>query len=337
MIGRPYRVSKLFARQVARMVIVPYLILTCVLAVCAMYLTISVVVGALEEQFRADLLAAGVSANKAMARLEASNLAILRQMTAIADLDVVIAAHDVEALQALLAPLALHTGVPYVDVFMADGAPLLALRAPELGPDAARRIDLNAPEWEPVQRVLRGEADDLGDRHAGVVFAPWGPLVVSAAPVKRDGVLVGAIAVALPLDTVVTRLSDDTGSRGVALYRLDGDLITTTLPGEPRALERVLDVPLHLAAMMRARELVVFRHLDVEGSPYLETVGLLAVRAQPSLLLGISTPSGIIEQRAAQTRQWMVLIFGVAILVVVTMGILIARQITRPVKVLIEP
>ena len=70
--------------------------------------------------------------------------------------------------------------------------------------------------------MLRGAADDQGDKFADIVVAPWGPLFATAAPLDRDGKLLGAIAVAQPVEDVATRLSDDSGSQGITLYRLDG-------------------------------------------------------------------------------------------------------------------
>jgi hypothetical protein len=268
-----------------------------------------------------------------MGRVESRSLAALRQMTGIPDLDTVIAAHDVNALQQLLAPLALSASVPYADVFLADGAPLLLLRAPELGPDAARRIDPNAADWPPIQRVLRGDVDEKGDRHAGVVFAPWGPLFVSAAPVRAGEALVGVLAVALPLDAVAARLSEESGSKSIALYRPDGTLVVTTLAGPPRTLDRALEVPPDLALRVLAHEEVATRQLVLEGEPLLETIGALEIRRHPMLLLGVSAPSGMVELRASQARMWMTALFGAAIVVAVAVGMGIARQITRPIKV----
>ena len=69
-----------------------------------------------------------------------------------------------------------------MDVLRPDGTQLLALRLPDLAPDAGRRLDPEASRWSPLVSVLRGAADEQGDKFADIVVAPWGPLL-AATPV----------------------------------------------------------------------------------------------------------------------------------------------------------
>src|SRR5262249_31675310 len=144
--------------------------------------------------------------------IEANHLAVLRQMTFTEGVDGALAAQNAEALERLLAPIAANARTPYVDVFAASGTELLALRSPDLGPNAPRQFDPNARAWGPVAAVLRGDSDSEGDKYADVVTAPWGVLFVSATPVRRDGQIAGALAVGLPIQEVAARLSEESGS-----------------------------------------------------------------------------------------------------------------------------
>jgi hypothetical protein len=225
----------------------------------------------------------------------------------------------------LLQAIAANGRLPYVDVLRADGSELLALRLPDLGTDASRRLDPDAAKWSPLQAALRGDADDQGDKFADLVAAPWGPLFATAAPVRRDGQLVGAIAVAFPAEDVVTRLSEDSGSQGITLYRLDGTVLATTIRGTPDSLQRAWRVPTDDVERIMAGDQVLQRQLSADGAPYVESVGVLAIRRRAAGLIGISSPAEIITRSSDQTRNWMLVIFGVAVALLLVWWLLVDR------------
>src|SRR5262249_39762708 len=145
-----------YTRRIAGRLALPHLVLVAVVAVVAPYAAVSSLVDAPEQKFRDARAASGLSANKARVRLEASHLAVLRQMMFTEGVDGALAERDTAALERLVAPIAANARTPYVDVFTANGTELLALRSPDLGPDAPRLFDPNARAWGPVAAVLRG-------------------------------------------------------------------------------------------------------------------------------------------------------------------------------------
>jgi hypothetical protein len=128
------------------------------------------------------------------------------------------------------------------------GGELLALRARELGSEAASRIDPDAPNWGPVREVLAGRFDALGDKRAGVVDTPWGPMFVVATPVYRGADLVGVISTGQPLEQVASTLSSEVGSKPVTLYRPDGQVLVSTVRSAPERLASDLGLSPELAA-----------------------------------------------------------------------------------------
>jgi Double sensory domain of two-component sensor kinase len=310
--------------------LLPQLLVAGLLALVVTYAAVNLVVGALGEKFRDDLTASRLSASKAMVRLEEDNLRTLRQMTFTEGVDQATADDDTDRLERLLAPIAANGRVPYVEVLRADGTELLALRLPELGPEARGRLDPGASRWSPLVAVLRGAADDQGDKFADIVVAPWGPLFATAAPLYREGALVGAIAVAQPMEDVATRLSDDSGSQGITLYRLDGTVLATTIRAAPEGLQRGWRVPTGDVERVMAGDQVLLRQLSADGAPFVETVGALAIRRRAAGLLGISSPAEIIDRSSTQTRNWMLVIFGVAVALLLGLRLLVDRGAAAP-------
>jgi hypothetical protein len=247
-----------------------------------------------------------------MVRLEENSLRVLREVAFTEGVDDAVGAGDSDRLEALVGPIVANSRVPYTDVLRVDGAELLALRSPDLGADAARQVDPDARTWGPFQAVLRGDADDQGDKYAEIVYAPWGPVFSTAAPVRRDGRLAGAIGVAFPIAEVAGRLSEDSGSHGVTLYRLDGSVLVSTVQASMEALQRAWRVPPGDAERILAGDQVVLRQVSAEGAPFVETVGVLTIRRRPALLLGLSSPAEIVDRTTANARNWLLVIFAVA-------------------------
>jgi hypothetical protein len=285
---------RLFTRRIAGKVAMPYLLVLCFLAVFVVHIALDLLSSSLEEKFRDELAGAGRSANEAMVLLEDRHLTILRQMAFTEDVDEGLANRDTSALQELLAPIAVNSRIPYVDILSADGTQLLALRS---GSDASATIDPSAREWKPIRDTLAGRADRYGNKFAGLVAAPWGRLFVSAVPVRVDDQLVGVIAVGTPIEEVARRLSQEAGGKGITLYDRDGVPIASTLRASSDALVGALSLsPDRVEA---ARGGIVMRRAALGDLLYLEALNVLAIRREPALILGTGDLLSIIEERGA--------------------------------------
>ena len=326
----------LFHRHIAGKIVIPYLLLIFVLALLATHTTMNLISGSLEERFQEELAGAGVSANEAMVKLESNNLALLRQMAFTVGVPEALKDRDSRSAERLLAPIAGNAHVPYTDIFAADGTHLLALRSPDLGADAQTRIDPNARAWAPVQSVLQGNHDQFGDKFSDVVFAPWGPLLVTAGPVEADGKLMGVVSIATPLDAVATRLSDEAGSKGLTLYSKDGRVLASTVRAAPGTLTSTLALPGQMAQDASAQERLLVRRVTIDERPYVEMLGTLAIRRQPALLMGMGNLITIIAERGIEMRNVMIGLFSGVVVLVLAVGLTLARQIARPVRELVD-
>lgn len=326
----------LFRRHIAGKIVIPYLLLIFVLALLATHVTMNLIAGSLEERFEEELAGAGVSANEAMVKLETSNLALMRQMAFTVGVPEALKERDSRSIERLLAPIAGNARIPYADVFAADGTHLLALRSPDLGSEAQTRIDPNARSWSPVQSVLQGRPDELGDKYSDVVYAPWGPLLVTAGPVEADGQRVGVVTIAFPLDTVAARLSDEAGSKGLTLYSRDGRLLSSTVHAAPGSLPSTLAVSDQVASEAFGQDRLTVRRVTIDERPYVEMLGTLAIRRQPALLMGVGNLVTIIAERGADMRNIMIALFSGVVVLVLAVGLVLARQIARPVRALVD-
>lgn len=327
----------LFRRYIAGKIIIPYLVLIFLLGLFATYTTMNLIAGSLEDKFREELASAGRSANEAMVKIEANQLTVLRQMAFTVGVEEAIANGEAQTLQRLLAPISANANIPYVDVFNAASNQLLAIRQPELGADAAQRIDPDARNWPPVRAVLQRVVDDRGDKHAAIVYPPWGgALMVSAGPVTRDGQFVGAVVISLPLETVANRLSSEAGSKAITLYRPDGNVLMSSLVASQDALSSALSFASTQAEVLMRGDTILVRRASLNERPFVEILGVLAVRREAVLLLGVGNQVTIIEESGAETRKQMIITFSAVVIVILAFGLFLARTITRPVEALVD-
>jgi adenylate cyclase len=325
----------LLTRRIAGKIIFPYVLVICLLFILITYIVIHLVTSSLEEKFREELAGAGRSANEAMVLLEDHQLTVLRQMVFTEGVDLALANRDSTALQSLLAPIAANSRVHFTDAFASDGTQLVGLRFAERNPEAAAVFDSGAPGWEPVRKVLARQQDSQGDKFAGFVASRWGQLFVLAGPVYRDGRPVGLISLGMPMEEVVRRLSQEAGGKGITLYDGAGAPMASTIRASASALSASLALPSEQIAAARDGSQVVIRRVSIGDILYLEALNVLAIRREPVLLMGTGNLFSIVEERGAQARNLIIGLFVVVLVVVLLIGIFLARRLTRPVYTMV--
>jgi adenylate cyclase len=325
---------RFLTHRIAGKLVLPYVVLLCLVFIVLTFFVSELLNSSLEEKFRDELAGAGRSANEAMVLLEDRHLTILRQMAFTESVDTALANRDINQLQALLAPIAANSRILYVDVLSPEGAQIFAFRPQEESAGSSALLDPNVQEWRPVRDVLAGRADRDGDKFAGIAVTPWGRLFVTATPVRLNERVVGVVAVGTPIEEVVRRVSREAGGKGITLYDPDGTPIASTVRATSAALVDALTLPRELTDTVASANRVVMRRAPLGDLLYLEALGMMAIRREPALILGTGDLLSIIEERGAQARALMVATTVAVGLLIVLIGILLARRITNPVYTL---
>jgi adenylate cyclase len=185
-------------------------------------------------------------------------------------------------------------------------------------------------EWEMVQKVLAGEADEidgeLHDKYADLIETEWGWIFYTAGPVKKDGQVVGVVLVGSYLDNLAKRLDSATLAR-ISIYR-DGDPIATTLlEGTTLSGETYKDV------LANQEQWVIRRQVEVAGEDYAEVFGAFEARYGRDMgVLSVSLPLSMVTGVRFPALWRLLVVFGVSILVTVVVGIILAGGVVRRVR-----
>jgi len=185
-------------------------------------------------------------------------------------------------------------------------------------------------EWPLVQRVLAGEQDDLGDKYADLVAAPWGTAIYTAGPIRNGETLVGVVLVGAYLPDVAGDLFEQSRA-GVSVYAPDGRPLASSLtqtPGEMAALSA--DTVSELQSTGAGSLLT--RAVRAGSRDYVEALGPLFLRgAATQYVQGVALPEALVTEQQGPSAFQLAAWFTAAILAVIGLGVVIAQIIAVPV------
>jgi signal transduction histidine kinase len=320
--------SKLGA-SIGTKIILPYLLLTLVVAGVGAYVVTNLVTGSMRERFNNQLLDAGRVVSETMVQYETDRLVVLRAVAGTQGVPEALAARDQTRLKGLVPQILANNQA-----------------------DAVELLDANGIEVYGWQRlVLSGHVDEYGNKRALVTQTPYGLMAFSVGPVYQDDQLVGAAMVGSYLDDMVRELSESAVAK-VTLYDPSGKVLATTLGGGQTGVAEVLQVPAdryntviellqetpnrYHTVVAGAENEVPLNQIDVLGQEYALAFGDWRLRGQSFGLFSVALPSNFIVTTAATSRNVLSLIFSLATVLVISIGFVIARRIIHPLDRLVQ-
>ena len=336
------RIVAFFASRIWFKIILPFVLLTLMVAVIGIYLSTRLVSGSLEERFTRQLVEAGSVAADGLAQREQLHLSALRAIAFTEGIDQAILDGDRERLQTLLFPLVANYNVDRVDVVSADGLQLLEIRRPR-GTGAVEDYSATAGAnlkswtvWPTVQKVLNGVVDAQGDKFVALGDVDDDTLLVTVGPVKQGEDIIGAILVGSHTRDLLGTLSKATFA-DVSLYDLEGRLIDTTLPGGQEAANALSLTPDEARALLALEGASSLRRsISLRGRDYDLLFGIFFARGEPLGFYSVALQPTFIVSYGATARNQMAVIFATALLLVFGIGYLASNAITSQLQHLME-
>ncbi|MEA1976800.1 MAG: cache domain-containing protein, partial [Chloroflexota bacterium] len=232
------RMNNLFESVIARIpifsslrtkLIVPYALLTLVVAMVGIYIITRLVSGSFEERFGNQLVEASRVAADGVVRMEKNHLEDLRLLTYMAGVSEAIDDQDRESLQATFEGIAINNNIDVIAAIDDQGKGIITLTYdPEAGgTEFYTGDDYSSFGW--VQSVLSGQVDEVGDKFAGFLDTQMGKFIFTIAPVRDDDEeIVGALLIGSKIDTLLDELKLQ-ALADILILNPEGSLVTTTL------------------------------------------------------------------------------------------------------------
>ncbi len=324
-------------------IILPYLMLTLIVAGIGTFVISNLVASSLQERFNNQLLDAGRRVSESTVQYEANRLQTLRAVAgtfgvpeALADAN---AARLAQLVPQIIANSDNHVvkllGMNGIEVYGWQQLPNLDTAVP---PESSGANLADIPE---ISRVLAGEIDEFGDKRV-VLYETNGELVLyTVGPVYLNGEQVGAVMIGDELRQMVEDLTIAAVAR-VTIYDKNGQVLETTLGGAQDA-ENIALISLlnettekYLEVVANAPFKTQLRDVSFLEQDYLLAYGDWRLREQSFGMFSVSLSSNFILSTLATSRNQFSFIFAGATIAVLAVGFFTAQQIIKPVDKLVE-
>ncbi len=331
------RMNNLFESVIARVpifsslrtkLIVPYALLTLVVAMVGVFIITRLVSGSFEERFGNQLVEASRVTADGVVRMEKKHLEDLRLLTFMDGVSGAIDTRDRESLQATFEGIAINNNIEMIAAIDDQGKGIITLTYdPEAGgTEFFTGNDYSTFGW--VQSVLSGQYDEVGDKFAGLMDTQMGKFIFTIAPVRdADEKIVGALLTGSKIDTLLDELKLQ-ALADILILDPEGSLVTTTL-AEPEGGYGILEID---GDSLRAAGLTSLnREMELYGRDYEVLYTPLMIRDAEAGFIGVVTSSEYIATALTTNRNTFSLIFTLGTGAVIVLGYLLAQHVARPI------
>lgn len=325
-------------RHIRWKIILPYAVLTALLAAVGSYLATDLVTGSLSERFDNQLVESARVASDSVVQKERAHLEDVRTISFTEGVGEAARAGDAEALRRLVEPIAVNSMVERLEVLGPQGERLVGLQLTDAATLSYESISVSdAPaQWPLVKSILGRDVDSFGDKHAQIVATEDGLVLYTAGPIFDAAGLAGVALVGTSVESLVKEIKVQSLA-DVTIYDFNGAPLESTFDrGERRNPQEVaLDVDPALAANVQDGEAIRERR-TLFGRGYDLIYGRLRVRNEVVGLYSTALPSDFIFSAANTTRTQIVIVFGLGIAAVTAVGFYLTHRLTAPILKLVR-
>lgn len=307
--------------------IIPYVILTLMMAAVGVYVVTHLVASTIRERFVNQLYESARVASDSVVRVERDHLENLRLMVFTEGMASALVARDAGRAEALLLPLALNNRLDSVTALDSSGREILTLgRDPNSG-QYLRTQATDFSQKDLVRNVLEGKQDANGDKYAAILETVFGPgLFTSSAVRDSQGEIVGAILVGTRLSNMLADIKSQ-ALADLLILDMERQVLATTLPPPVEGFGELQ------AAAQAASQSALSQTYDLKLNrrDYQITYTPFKVRGQQIGWLGVVLPSSYVVAAQATSRNTFSLLFTAGTLGIIVLGLLLSRSIARPI------
>ncbi len=342
-----------FGLSIGTKIILPYFLLTLVVASVGAFVVTNLVASSLEERITNQLLDAGQIVAEGMVRHEDQRLQTLRTVVGTSGIPAAVAADDPATLAELAPQIIINSNTDAVLLLNMDGVEMYGWRRVSSSTDT-QGVTTSGADFSgvaAVQKALRNEEDAQGNRRVFITDTDNGLMIFTLTPMFFRGEQVGVAMVGTYSRRMMLELTLNAVAR-VTLYDTQGNVLDTSLGGGEVGINALYqddpeifsEVIAELAVTPEQYELVTstasrqvpLRRLEVLDQQYVLAFGDWRLRGQSFGMYSVALPSNFIVSTVAVSRQQFTAIFTLAIVAVFIGGFLIARRITDPIHYLVD-
>lgn len=323
-------------------IVMPYLILTLIVAVIGIYVVMSLVASSLDERLNNQLLEAGRVVADGMARREMEHLESARAIAFTVGLAEALRDGDRDGVVARAQPAAVARNVECLVLVDARGQEILHMLQQDDGSSAFVEGRFDAAGLWIVQTLLEtSDPSELPRRGLALHTVNERYYYFTAIPVGLEGEMVGVAVVGTSLDTLLAHLKV-TSLADVIIYLDGGRAIATTFAvteqatDEATLLDELSTTPALYENALHSTDSTVGENIRIRDRWYRLARGPLRVADDSLGAFAVVLPSNFIVEKGVTSRNTYTVIFLAAMAGVVAIGYFISQRITSPLSRLVH-
>ena len=308
--------------------IIPYVMLTLVLAAVGIYVITRLVTSTIRERFINQIYEAARVASDAVVRQEMNNLENLRLAAFTTGVNQAIARKDPSALEDLLLPLMVNNGIQALTVIDPNKAEILTLGENPATGQLVRSIgETDFSNYELVDKSLLGITDEQGDKYVDILETGYGKTLFTGGPVyNENGKVIGAILIGARLDTLLEDMKAQ-ALADIILFDNNKQIIASTLAEADSDAAELS----HLTPTKGEEGSPNIYDLKLYNRDYQITYTELQARQEKLGWVGVILPSKYVVSTEATSRNLFSLIFALGTVAIIIVGYAISQSIARPI------
>jgi len=318
-------------------VILPYLLLTLIVAVTGAYVVTRLVSSSLSERLTNQLVEAGHVVSDTMARQEIKHLEAARLIAYTRGLGDALQAGNLEQVTALAKPAAGGLNVESLIVFDTQGHESLHLIKQSNGTimDVSQRGRLTTLGNIP-KLLAEDNPDSLPKRELALDPVDGRYYYFTTVPVVLENQVVGVVGVGTSLNTLLTLL-ESTSLADVIIYGENGQAIASSFGGTDPLFQRTISItPEHYQEILALEDTVPGENISADGRWFSLAQGPLKVGEDNLAVFAVVLPRDFVVQSGALNRNTYIALYSVAMIAVILIGYFVARLIINPLSNLVR-
>jgi signal transduction histidine kinase len=314
-------------------VILPFLVLTLLVAITGVYVVTRLVANSLNERLTNQLLEAGRVVSDDVARQEIKHVENARYIALTHGVPEAISQKDVEAVEGLVTPASAGLGVESIIITDADGKQMVQLLHKADGTYSQVDQELNDPS-SPLADALLADRDPSSTPRRAILQNPADRryYFYTSMVIGLNDRSIGVIAVGTSLETLLPYLKS-TSLADVILYDPTGQAIGTTFGAQstdPGFLSSVSISSQLAQQVLNSTGNVSGENFQVDGRWYRLARSPVQVSNDQLGTFAVILPLDFVIQPGTMTRNNSILLYALAMIGVVAVGYGISRLITNP-------
>jgi signal transduction histidine kinase len=319
--------ARLVSSGLRRKLIIPYMLLTLLLAIVGTYVVTRLVASSIEERFTNRLKEAGQVSVDSIARRERKHLENLRSMVYTNGVPEAVAGQNNTKLNDLLYPILINSKTDLISVLNTQGQEFFSLGFDKTSNRYIQSTGQDFSNFTPVQKILEKTVDAGADKFVGIHETSFGPAFFTAAPIPdADGNLTGVLMTGTYLANLLADAKNE-ALADVALFNQDGSLIATTLT-EPDEGFGALEAA---AQNLEGSTTPVIKDVKLFNRNYQVLFTPFTVRNEQLGWTGVVLSSEYVATAESTSRMTFALIFTIGTAAVIVIGYLLSQSIARPI------